>query len=158
VERTGRYRSINRHKFLRSELEGALADPESLRSRVFDAYRHLIRARIAHRAFHPNAPQRVLTLHPALFVLLRTAPDGSETCLCLHNVTAKVQTLVVDMSTLELCHRGEMRDIISGTAYTVEGDALLDHAFLMPSEHGSVTRGWIPLIRFATLFDNAGVL
>jgi hypothetical protein len=66
----------------------------------------------------------VLTLHPALFVLLRTAPDGSETCLCLHNVTAKVQTLVVDMSTLELCHRGEMRDIISGTAYTVEGDAL----------------------------------
>ena len=42
----------------------------------------------------------------------------------MHNVTAEVQTLVVNLSTLELCHRGEMRDIISGTAYTVKGDAL----------------------------------
>ena len=59
-------------------------------------------------------------LHPALFVLLRTASDVSETCLCLHNVTAEVQTQVLDLSTRELCHRGEMRDNVSGAAWRLE--------------------------------------
>jgi len=124
VERTGHYRSINRQKFRRAELEAALADSDSLCSRVFRAYRHLVQVRAAHRIFHPNGPQRVLALHPGLFVLLRTTPDGNETCLCLHNVTAQAQTLSMELSTLEISHDGDMRDVITGTAYAVAGDTL----------------------------------
>ncbi|MEA3342321.1 MAG: sugar phosphorylase, partial [Chloroflexota bacterium] len=43
VEQTGRYRSINREKFRRDELERALADPSSLRHQVFYPYLRLIR-------------------------------------------------------------------------------------------------------------------
>lgn len=92
VERTGQKRAINRAKFRREALERELADPASLRSRVFYPYRDLLRVRAAHPAFHPNGPQEVLSLHPAVFALLRTAPDGSERVLCLHNVSgAKVE-------------------------------------------------------------------
>ncbi len=87
VERTGQKRAINRAKFRREALEQELADPASLRHRVFYPYHHLLRVRAAHPAFHPNGPQEVLSLHPAVFALLRTAPDGSERVLCLHNVS-----------------------------------------------------------------------
>lgn len=60
VERTGHARTINRRKFQRAELDAALRDESSVARRVFDGYRHLLRARIAQPAFHPNAPQRVI--------------------------------------------------------------------------------------------------
>jgi len=114
VERTGRYRSINREKFRRQALERELADPSSLRHRVFYPYLRLIRARTAHPAFHPQGGQRVLELHPALFALLRTSPEGNERVLCLHNVSAQSQSL---SCTLPFERRGEVRDIISGETW-----------------------------------------
>jgi len=53
VERTGRNRTINRQKFERAALEAELADQDSLRWRVFAAYRDLLRARASEPAFHP---------------------------------------------------------------------------------------------------------
>jgi sucrose phosphorylase len=91
VEETGHYRSINREKFRRHELEDALADPTTIRHRVFYPYLHLIRTRTAHTAFHPRADQRILSSPPALFTVLRTAPEGGERVLCVHNVSNTVQ-------------------------------------------------------------------
>jgi len=121
VERTGRYRSINREKFRRSQLEQALTDPSSLRHKVFYPYLHLIRTRIMHRAFHPNGPQRVLFLHPCLFVLLRTAPDESESLLCVHNVSSEEQYLRLNLAALLFPHTGWVHDLISGTTWPVNG-------------------------------------
>jgi glycosidase len=119
VEHTGRYRSINREKFRRHRLEQALADPASLRHRILYSYLHVIRTRAAHRAFHPNGPQQVLSLHPALFVLLRTAPDGSEVLLCVHNVSDSGQSLSIKLGTLPFPHAGRVRDLITGAAFPV---------------------------------------
>jgi sucrose phosphorylase len=110
VEQTGRYRSINREKFRRADLEAALADPASLRHQVFYPYLQLLRARAEHPAFHPNGPQRVLNLHPAVFAVLRTAPDGSESLLCLHNVTNTEIAISPEQ-------RGVLRDIVTGATF-----------------------------------------
>ena len=122
VERTGQYRSINRAKFRRGELERELADPASLRHRVFYPYLHLLRVRAAHPAFPPNGLQRVLSLHPALFALLRTAPDGGEQVLCLHNVSGEEVEVRLEKGILPAS--GTLRDLVSGGVVNSERIAL----------------------------------
>ncbi|RLC67475.1 MAG: sugar phosphorylase [Chloroflexi bacterium] len=119
VEQTGQYRSINREKFGRRALEQALADPASLRHRVFYRYLDLIRTRIAQRAFHPNAPQQVLFVHPALFVLARTAPTGDDPLLCVHNVSQADHSLSVNLPSPPFARPGHVRDLIGGAVFPV---------------------------------------
>lgn len=87
VALTGQNRTINRRKFARDALLASLADPASIPAQVFARYRALIRIRTGEPAFHPHAPQQVLTLHSSLFALLRTRRDESASVLCLVNVT-----------------------------------------------------------------------
>jgi len=122
VEETGRYRSINREKFRRDELEQELADSSSLRHKVFYPYLHLIRTRAAQRAFYPNGTQQVLfdpSGNESLFTLVRTSPDGREKIICIHNVSNSAQPFRVDLKTLSIQHTGALRDVISGTFYPV---------------------------------------
>ena len=125
VERTGRYRSINREKFRRDELERALADPSSLRHRVFYPYLQLIRTRAAHPAFHPNGAQRVIFGNDALFTLLRTSPAGDEHILCVHNASVLDQPLCIDLESFPFRHRGELLDLLSIKRYPVDSDGEL---------------------------------
>src|SRR5690606_15980307 len=113
VRQTGHLRSINREKLDLGTVEAALADPGSLRARVFFAYRDLIARRTSERAFHPNGPQTVLDLHPALFALLRTSPDGAEQIVAIHNVP--VQTVRADLSAVPLEAITGFTDLITGT-------------------------------------------
>jgi len=119
VEQTGRHRSINREKLRRHRLERALADPASLRHSVLYPYLNVIRTRAAHRAFHPDGPQQVLSLHPALFVLIRSSPDGSEVLLCVHNVSGSGQSLSIKLDTLPFPQAGQVRDLITGVVFPV---------------------------------------
>jgi glycosidase len=112
VQQTGRLRSINREKLRLSGLTAELDDPASLRSRVFSAYRDLIAKRVREKAFHPNAPQTVLRLHPALFTLLRTSPDGTEHIAAIHNVANR--RVRVDLSAVPLKGIRMYRDLVSG--------------------------------------------
>lgn len=125
VEKTGRYRTINREKFHRQELETALAGPTSLRHRVFQQYVHLLRIRTSQKAFHPNGAQRILAGNRALFALLRTSPDSKEHIVCVHNVSEKEQTFQLDLSELGVAHRGTLKDLVADEHYQVEGDAEL---------------------------------
>ncbi len=96
---TGRARSLNRQKFSWSELEGDLADPAGCRRQVFDGYRHMLRVRRQHPAFHPAGEQRVLDLHPAVFAIIRISPissldsEAADVVLCLVNVSKREQGL-----------------------------------------------------------------
>jgi sucrose phosphorylase len=129
VEKTGRYRSINREKFRRSELEHALADPSSLRHRVFYPYLDLIRARASHPAFHPNGAQRVLlsdqTGSASLFVLLRTSIADGRSVVCIHNVSSTEQPVRVNLKALDIPGGNEFQDLISGTVYASRDQALV---------------------------------
>lgn len=102
VRLTGRPRTINRQKLTLAELERSLADPTSLRHRVFARYRALLAARATCAAFHPLGAQRVLSLGDTVFALLRTAPDGGESALCLHSVSGQPLQVALDRRALGL--------------------------------------------------------
>ncbi len=121
VAQTGILRAINREKLAYEEVEAALSDPASLRSLVFYPYRQLLIRRTAERAFHPNGPQQVLTLHPAVFALLRTSPQGDEQVLALTNVSSGPVT--VDLKDVALDGARAFRDVLSGRRVSA-GEAL----------------------------------
>jgi len=87
VALTGHNRTINRQKLQLMKVEDELADPDSLRSKVFSQLSNLLRLRGERAALHPLGEQQVVELHPAVFGLLRTSPDGKGRMLCLHNVS-----------------------------------------------------------------------
>ncbi len=89
AEQTGRSRTINRQKCGLEPLQRELADPESLRARVFARYRQLLSARSSTPAFHPHGIQKILDLHPSAFALERYSPDKKSRAVCLHNVSAR---------------------------------------------------------------------
>jgi sucrose phosphorylase len=129
VRQTGQYRSINREKFKYDRLKQILADPSSLCHQVFYPYLQLIRTRTTHRAFHPNGAQRVLggdeTGSDTLFVLVRTAPDGGEEVLCIHNVSNAEQPFSVNLPSLDLPGPARVRDLITGVVFPVDGSGNL---------------------------------
>jgi sucrose phosphorylase len=97
VEATGRLRSINREKFQADDLAQKLSDPMNTASQVYRAYCRLLVTRKRHPAFNPYAPQRVLNVHPGIFALLRTDPNGLRRVICLHEVAGKTTRLNVDL-------------------------------------------------------------
>lgn len=96
VYSSGHNRTINRQKFQRAELEEELADPKSLRSRIFLRYRNLLFRRSASPAFHPHSGQKILDFGSGVFAVLRSASMGGKAMLCLHNVTAQEQHVSLD--------------------------------------------------------------
>jgi sucrose phosphorylase len=128
VEKTGRYRSINRERFRRSELEQGLADPSSLRHQVFYPYLDLIRARASHSAFHPNSAQRVLlpdeTGSSSLFALVRTSIANGGGIFCVHNISSKKQQLRASLKGLDIPAGKGFQDLISGTVYSARDGTL----------------------------------
>jgi len=114
VERTGRYRSINRQKFELAPLERELADPDSLRSRVLRRYAALLRARASHTAFDPHGEQRIIDANDAVFAVLRSARGNSPDVLCLHNVSDRPQ---IFQATID----GRVAtDLLSGQSYEID--------------------------------------
>ncbi len=96
VPLTGHNRSINRQKIERATLEQELNDPTSRQQRVFARLKQLLQARASSTAFHPHGAQRVLQCQGSVFGVLRISPAGDQQVLCLHNVSARTQTLQLD--------------------------------------------------------------
>jgi sucrose phosphorylase len=124
VERTGRYRSINRETFNRTDLEAELNDPSSLRACVYGAYRRLLEMRKEHTAFHPNGPQRILNVDSDVFAVLRIAPDNDERILCLHNVTATPACVTLSDDALRLGEVGQWHDLLDDCVVTACAETL----------------------------------
>lgn len=88
VERTAITRNINRRKWDGSELERLIDSPVSETGQVFSASVRRLRIRHGIKAFHPDAPQRVLGLPDTLFAVERISLDGEQRVLALHNMTS----------------------------------------------------------------------
>ncbi len=112
-EETGRARSLNREKFQMAELKALLSNPVSHQSKVFPGYRRLLEIRREHPAFHPFGRQNVLRVDRRIFALLRESPDGSETVLCLVNVSEEEVPLEVNAP-----FAGEWHDLIGGDSFS----------------------------------------
>ena len=133
VAALGHNRAVNRQKFSRAQVEGELADPNSLRAKVFAGLRALLRVRAAHPAFHPHGAQRVLDLDPGVFALTRTAPgvdmrDPAQvfrnTVVCIINVTNEFQFVAVDWRNI-LGTRNNIQNLMNGSRINIHGPSLM---------------------------------
>jgi glycosidase len=116
VRQTGRYRSINREKLARADLEAELDRTGSLRAAVLAGFERLLRARRVEPAFHPGADQEVLDLGLELLAL-RRRPVGGAAVLCLINVTAHTVACQAPLAASAV-------DLLSGCTYAaVQGHA-----------------------------------
>jgi sucrose phosphorylase len=131
VERTGRARSINRHKWTRDELEAMLAgDSEHQAARVMPEYLRRLHLRAAEPAFHPDAPQQVLDLPQGLFGIRREGVDGRRLWM-LANVTS--HNTGCAMSRLDRhWQRHRWRELIGG--WEADGPGLPNRLMLAPHQ------------------------
>jgi sucrose phosphorylase len=93
VRRTGRARSINRAQLRTAELAAELADPGSLRARVFPAYLRLLELRREQPAFHPDAGQEIPELGDGVFAVRRRCPRSGQEILALHSLLSRPQSV-----------------------------------------------------------------
>ncbi|HEX9116709.1 MAG TPA: sugar phosphorylase [Anaerolineae bacterium] len=122
VKETGRNRTINRQKYRLDDLDRELAEPGARRSVVLGRYLALLRARAGSPAFDPHGTMQVMEpAAPGIFALLRRAPDGSETVLCLQNVTDRPQAVAFDPTGLLGSASAALRDLVTGKS--IEGAA-----------------------------------
>ncbi|MBW9259536.1 MAG: sugar phosphorylase [Candidatus Thiodiazotropha sp. (ex. Lucinisca nassula)] len=98
VERTGMTRTINRRKWDGAELERLIDLPLTDAGQVFPEYIRRLRIRGGIKAFHPDAPQRVLDMPDGILGLERTSLDGEQRVYAIHNMTGDLRS--VDISAL----------------------------------------------------------
>ena len=125
VAQSGRYRAINRQKLSLEILDAELARSNSLRQLIYQGMYHLLNVRQAHPAFHPFGSQKVLTLHPAIFGLIRTSLDEQENLLCLHNISGEEVRLTLDLNLLPLKKNHSLFDIVGARSHPVK-DGMLE--------------------------------
>ena len=113
LDHTSHNRSINRHQWALSSLNGELDNPDSDHRAVFDSLTSLIALRKAQPAFHPNATQFTLHLGDALFGFWRQSLDRKQSLFCVHNLTHEEQVLPLSRLNLVLNH--PWRELISET-------------------------------------------
>ncbi len=121
---TGRARTINREKWQRNDLDARMADAESHERAVFDRMAHLIRVRRGERAFHPNGAQRIPVDNEALFTIVRTAPEGDEQVVCVHNVSSEPQPFHLAVADIGVAAGATFTDLLSGETFAMDNDML----------------------------------
>jgi glucosylglycerate phosphorylase len=96
-------RSINRPRVHEEALLELLSDPASTAYKIARRFDYLIEKRIECRAFHPNSRQRVFSINPSVFAVLRQAESDHLRVFCLTNVTGSSQvfTLPIEDSDLD---------------------------------------------------------
>ena len=116
-DETDRPRSLNREKFFRPELEVVLSNPACHQKYVFDGYRHMLRIRRHHVAFHPSGEQQILDINPAVFTVVRMSPDGDELVVCLINVSGERQRVELAPQQVGEQDDGFWLDLLGGERY-----------------------------------------
>ena len=83
----------------------------------------MIQARTKHRAFHPNGPQKILYLSPAVFAVMRTSPEGDRVVVTLTNVTKfkhRVEIPIEEMNG----YKGHWQDLLSEKEFSAKKERL----------------------------------
>lgn len=121
-------RGINREKWDLEELSHRLGAADSRESRVFEAYLAMLRRRANHPAFHPDGPQEVVDLGPAVFAIVRCSRDYNDCVLCVFNFTRERQLLprsvLFDSLGWHAKGPGQVRDVLSGLQLEVGEDGM----------------------------------
>ncbi|MFU8812137.1 MAG: alpha-amylase family glycosyl hydrolase [Balneolaceae bacterium] len=126
VRTTGRYRTINRKKWLYDELTDELNDPDTTTHRIFYRYKEILTTRKKHPAFHPFGSQRVMNIDDEIFCMERQSPDGRETILVLANVSGASQKRSLSDGELPILADRAYVDLLSNSECIQNGQLVLD--------------------------------
>lgn len=129
AKKTGVKRDINRGVIDPDFFAAQLKDPHSKRSLLRPSFLKAALIRTRNRAFHPQGEQRIFTLSPGVFTVLRVSPEGRQRILTLTNVTDKALQIKVNLAELGL-QEPRWRDLISGGHQSAQQDRL--HIDLQP--------------------------
>ncbi len=117
-------RSINRKTLLKKELLRSLENPETTTYHVTRGLVRLIEVRKRQRAFHPNAPQKILKLKDEIFSVLRYTQDHQEIILTLTNVTSKRVSLTITLKDWGVLGNHHWHDLLSKKTYHTQNNQL----------------------------------
>lgn len=112
VKEKGHNRAINRMQWDLQELNKLLNDSRSNTSLVFNELKKRLGIRSDQAAFHPEAPQRVYSVDPAFFIVMRTSGDNEQAILSISNVTDKEQKLAKEAYSLPLRKKQLYKNLI----------------------------------------------
>ncbi len=123
VEETGRFRSINREKLDRPQLEVELKDASSLRYEVLSNMKKMLEVRTNEKAFHPNSPQQVVLESNQVYALVRTDKETGEKVVTLVNVSNEEQSIKLSADKYEL-NAQTYTDLFSKNEIEITDEAL----------------------------------
>ncbi|MFO8234930.1 MAG: sugar phosphorylase [Bacteroidales bacterium] len=112
VERTGRYRSINRGKLDYEELIFSLTAKKNSKSRIFYELKRLIRIRKKQPAFHPDSEQYVIHCGDVFLGIKRIASE-ENIIWSISNITDEKQRFSLDT----VIKKGDIIDLIENRSY-----------------------------------------
>ena len=123
VDATLEKRVINRAIVDLRSLMRSMTHPKSKKYRINQDLGRMVQARTKHRAFHPNGPQKILSLSPAVFAVMRTSPEGDRVVVTLTNVTKfkhRVEIPIEEMNG----YRGHWQDLLSEKKFSPKKEKL----------------------------------
>jgi sucrose phosphorylase len=124
VEATRENRVINRAIVDLRSLLRSLRHPRSKKYRINRDLGKMIHTRCHHRAFHPNGAQKVLSVSPAVFVVMRTSPEGESIVLTVTNVTRIRRQVEIPLEDVKKS-QGSWHDLLSEKKINPKKDRLL---------------------------------
>jgi sucrose phosphorylase len=117
VAETGRARSINREKFIWSDIKSQLDDSQSRASKVLSRLREMLEIRQATPALNPSIRQQVLQIDPNFFLLLRGEQGTNQILLVCINISDQPIHLDLDLHSLDLEKYSQWQDLFSGMIF-----------------------------------------
>ncbi len=123
VEATRENRVINRALVDYRSIMRSMRHPRSKKYRINQSLGNMVHARTHHRAFHPNGPQQILSLSPAVFAVKRISPEGDCCVIALINVSRSRQRIQIPPAEIRESG-GKWRDLLSGQEYSAKEGTL----------------------------------
>ncbi|GAB5410347.1 MAG: glucosylglycerate phosphorylase [Balneolaceae bacterium] len=126
VEKKGHNRAINRKQWNLKELNRLLDDESSDTCKVFNELNSRLEIRSEQSAFHPEALQKIFSVDPAFFVVLRSSGDKTQDILSISNVTGIEQQLYKEAYSLPISKKKKYKNLIGEDV--AKGDKPIDLA------------------------------
>ena len=121
VEKTGKYRAINRKKLELDEIYNFMIDRESNTSRVFSEVMRRLEVRKRQKAFHPDSKQIVLDLGNTLFAFRRKWDEESS----IYHIS-NVSSEQVNLNINDIEEAGEFNELISEQTFKADEEIVLE--------------------------------
>ena len=116
-------RDVNRAMIDETYLARMLVEPGSKLHQIIDHLGRLLEIRVRHRAFHPRGGQKVFSLAPQVFSLLRTSPGGDEHILAVTNVSSQPCTVDIPCDDLGVEER-QWYDLVAGRGWIADNGSI----------------------------------